>query len=230
MNLDPHVIQALGWTLLHFLWQGAALAALFAGSSWALRQAAPSARYALAAATLLGMLALSAGTFATLLRGGATSVWTVPAAAADPTCATPPDACAEGADVLAALPSPVSESLRQRLEENLPAVVALWGAGVLLLSLRTFGGWVLVQRFKARGLSPVPETLQATLARLREALRISAPVRLYQSALVHVPTALGSLRPVILVPAGALVGLSASQLELVLAHELAHIRRRDYLV
>ena len=55
-------------------------------------------------------------------------------------------------------------------------------------------------------------------------------VRLYQSALVQVPTALGWLRPVILMPAGALVGLSTAQLELVLAHELAHIRRRDYLV
>jgi bla regulator protein blaR1 len=89
---------------------------------------------------------------------------------------------------------------------------------------------VLVQRLRINGLSPVPEALEATLARLREALRISTPVRLFQSALVQVPTALGWLRPVVLVPAGALVGLTASQLELVLAHELAHIRRRDYLV
>src|SRR5262249_17265232 len=116
------------------------------------------------------------------------------------------------------------------LDELLPALVACWGAGVLLLSLRTLGGWALVQRLKRSGLSPVPESLEATFARLRDALEISAPVRLYRSALVRVPTALGWLRPVVLVPAGALLGLSSSQLELVLAHELAHIRRRDYLV
>jgi hypothetical protein len=120
--------------------------------------------------------------------------------------------------------------LRRDVEPLLPGLVALWGVGVLLLSLRTLGGWALVQRLKRSGLSQPPAALEATLARLREALRVTAPVRLYHSALVRVPTALGWLRPVILVPAGALLGLTPSQLELVLAHELAHIRRRDYLV
>ncbi len=226
MNLDPQVIQALGWTLLHFLWQGAALAAVFAGLSRVLRSAAPQWRYALAASTLLGMLALCGGTFHTLAAPP------LSAAEHEPTCAASEGlSCSGSVRVLPAVFAvPVSEPTRQQLERLLPAVVALWAAGVLLLSLRTFGGWVLVQRLKAKGLSPVPESLEATFARLREALRISAPVRLYQSALVQVPTALGWLRPVVLVPAGVLVGLSAEQLELVLAHELAHIRRRDYLI
>ena len=51
-----------------------------------------------------------------------------------------------------------------------------------------------------------------------------------QSALVEVPTVVGWLRPLILLPATVLTGLSAGQLHALLAHELAHIRRRDYLV
>jgi beta-lactamase regulating signal transducer with metallopeptidase domain len=211
---------------VHFLWQGAALAALFASFNWALRHAPPTARYALAAATLAGMLALPIATLHSL------AARPLSAAEIEPPCAAGelPGCSGPVAFLPSQFPASVSEPTRQQLERFLPALVSLWAAGVLLLSLRTFGGWVLVQRLKAKGLSAVPESLDATFARLREALRISAPVRLCQSALVRVPTALGWLRPVVLVPAGALVGLSASQLELILAHELAHIRRRDYLV
>jgi beta-lactamase regulating signal transducer with metallopeptidase domain len=227
MSLEPTVVQALGWTLLHFVWQGAALAALFALASWTLRHATPQARYALAAATLFGMLALPLATFGLLVRPGSISPWTVSAAGVEVAC--PTGVCAE-VYAIAVPAAPAPESLRRQLDELLPALVGAWGLGVLLLSLRTLGGWALVQRLKRNGLSPVPESLEATFARLRESLAISAPVRLYRSALVQVPTALGWLRPVILVPTGALLGLTSEQLELVLAHELAHIRRRDYLV
>ncbi len=221
-HLDLGYVQALGWTLLHFVWQGAALAALFASLNWALRQAAPSVRYVLAAATLFAMLALPAGTFGILTRH------------AGPEAAAPlvrPEAPIPAAPVIPLLaPAAASEAMRQSVEGFLPALVGLWGVGVLVLSLRTLGGWALVQRLKRSGLTEIPSALEPTLQRLKETLRVKAPVRLCQSALVQVPTALGWLRPMILMPAGALVGLSATQLELVLAHELAHIRRRDYLV
>src|SRR5438552_442132 len=123
-----------------------------------------------------------------------------------------------------------AHELRRRVEPLLPGLVGLWGAGVLLLSLRALGGWALVQRLRRSGLAGVPAAIESTLARLVGALRVSAPVRLYESALVQVPTVIGWLRPVILLPASALTGLSAGQLELILAHELAHIRRGDYLL
>ncbi len=228
--LDPRDVQALGWTLLHFVWQGAVLAALLASLNWALRQAAPSLRYALAAATLLAMLAMPVATFGLLTRSEPLVGWTVSSAGHEASCVAVADCGDAAATVAAGEETPSSELLRRTVEGRLPALVAIWGAGVLFLSLRTLGGWALVQRLKRSGLSPAPAALETTLARLREALRVSAPVRLFQSALVQVPTALGWLRPVILVPAGALVGLSSEQLELVLAHELAHIHRRDYLV
>ena len=71
---------------------------------------------------------------------------------------------------------------------------------------------------------------QEKLSSLCLRLRVSRPVRLCESVLVEVPTVIGWLRPVILVPASALTGLSAEQLEALLAHELAHIKRYDYLI
>src|SRR5262249_61512628 len=81
-----------------------------------------------------------------------------------------------------------------------------------------------------RGVAPAPAAVNALLARLRSRLRVARPVLLLQSAAVAVPTALGTLQPVILLPFSALTGLTTEALEAILAHELAHIRRRDYLV
>jgi beta-lactamase regulating signal transducer with metallopeptidase domain len=220
------MIRALGWSLLHFVWQGAAAAALLASLNLLWRRSAPQVRYLLATTTLLLMLLLPALTFR------------VVRASADPARPTAGAGFPVGKWVpwaqptpgSADAPPPVSAGLRRRIEPLLPSLVVLWGTGVLALSLRTVGGWALVRRLRRSGLTwPTPLT-EGTLDRLFGALRVSAPVRLYESALVQVPTVIGWLRPMILLPASAVTGLSPTQLELILAHELAHIRRRDYLV
>jgi HEAT repeat protein len=106
----------------------------------------------------------------------------------------------------------------------------LWLTGVVTLSLRLASGWLAARRLRALGTRPAPEACIATLHRLAARLRVSQPVRLLQSALVQVPAVLGWVRPVILLPASALTGLTPLQLEALLAHELAHVRRYDYLV
>jgi uncharacterized protein (TIGR03435 family) len=81
-----------------------------------------------------------------------------------------------------------------------------------------------------REASPAMPDLEDALRRLKRRLRVSAPVRLCASATVRVPTAIGWLRPYILLPVTALTALSETQIAAILAHELAHIRRRDYLL
>ena len=73
-------------------------------------------------------------------------------------------------------------------------------------------------------------TWQRMATRLSRRLHIGRAITLLESALVDVPTVIGWLKPVVLLPASALAGLSPQQLEAILAHELAHIRRHDYLV
>jgi beta-lactamase regulating signal transducer with metallopeptidase domain len=221
----------LGWTLLHFVWQGLAVAALLASLNVLLRHADPLARYRLASATLVAMLLLPVGTFQALRASPG------PAAADSSPSAVP--AVTGGGTASLATSSPVSRptgpesspgTWKRRLEPLLPAFVGLWAAGVVLLSLRSLGGFALVQRLRRSGLAAPPPAVEVALRRLVERLRVAAPVVMYESALVRVPTVVGWLRPVILVPASALAGLSPLQLELVLAHELAHVRRLDYLV
>lgn len=221
------MIRALGWSLLHFVWQGALLAALLASLSQALRRAAPQVRYRLAAATLLVMLLMPVVTYQ-IVRASADreADLVVPVVT---TAGTGSAGAWEGAgptvDALPGVPT-----LDRRVEPVLPVLVGCWGVGVLLLSLRSLGGLFLVERLRRAGLTRPPALVEEALVRLVEALRVSAPVRLYESALVKVPTVVGWIKPVILLPASAVTGLSLPQIELLLAHELAHVRRLDYLV
>jgi beta-lactamase regulating signal transducer with metallopeptidase domain len=220
------MIALLGWSLVHFVWQGAAAALLLVVFNRLFREAAPALRYVAASATLALMLALPVATFA-ILKGAAASP-------VRPTVVASRASSADGHAVPASDRTDAWtrgwERTRRGIDPFLPAGVALWTAGVVLLSLRSLGGWWLVRRLRRSGLAAPDAALAAALARLSRALQVSAPVRLWRSALVQVPTVVGVLRPVILVPASALVGLSPEQIELILAHELAHVRRLDFLV
>ena len=97
------------------------------------------------------------------------------------------------------------------------------------MSLWSVTGWLVAQRLKRRGRRDLNEEWQARLALLALRLGIRRTIGLCESALAKVPSVIGWLKPMILVPAGAMINLSVSELEAVLAHELAHIRRLDYL-
>jgi bla regulator protein blaR1 len=261
MLLTKPLFQALGWALVHFIWQGALVALLYAGLAALLRRRAANLRYSAACAAMLVMLTLpvitvfivaqsapvspgesalrrAAGqspTVATAVVDGRRLVVTnreAPLAGAAAATANASTARAQAASEAAVEPAPLSwrQWAGQRLASLMPWLVAIWFAGVLFLSLRFLGGLVVTQRLKRLEVSPLLEQWQTRLAVLCEQLRVSRPVRLCESVLVEVPTVIGWLRPVILVPASALTGLSAAQLEALLAHELGHIKRYDYLV
>ncbi|MDQ1522630.1 MAG: hypothetical protein QOE47_554 [Pyrinomonadaceae bacterium] len=243
------VMRTLGWTLLHFVWQGALVALAYAGVALSLRRASANLRYTVACACMLLMLALPVATFLRL-DANATAAAAVAAferRALETATADAPDGAGATAAKSHAAPARLYANLLfvpdeegasaplQRWAENvfssaLPWLVLVWLAGALVLALRLVGGWVLTERLKREPATPLARDWRETLARLARQLRVSRPVRLCESALVEVPTVIGWLRPVILVPASALTGLSAPQLEAILAHELAHIRRHDYLV
>ena len=209
--------QALGWTLLHFLWQGALLGLLAWLSLALLRGASAKVRYGAACAFLLLMVAAPAATLLLLQPQGPAGALPLPPGAIPGPLAAPGDA-------------PLALRVKAALDPALPWLLGGWAAGVLLLSGRFLGGWARVQRLRRRSAMPVPAEWHLVLSRLCRELKLSRTVRLLQSAAVEVPTALGWLRPVILVPACALAGLAPAQLEAILAHELAHIRRGDFLV
>ena len=116
------------------------------------------------------------------------------------------------------------------LVSMLPWIVSLWAIGVFVLSLRLAGSWLQVARLKWQGTQPVAESLQNLAERVARQLGVRRSVAIFESTLAAVPCLIGVLRPTILLPASALTGLSPEQLESILAHELAHVRRHDCLI
>jgi len=211
-------IDRFGWTLLHFLWEGAILAALNAAVRRAARGSSPNTRYLLACGTLAAMAAAPVVTWMALTP---TATLGAPAGHA----ATPAVAVSAGGFASTITFSPLAQQ-----QSYLPWVVAIWFAGALAFWIRLVGGWMMTVRLRTVLASPAPEQWQHTLDRLKSRLRVAAPVRLLTSAVVAAPAVIGWLRPVVLVPAGALTGLLPDQIEALLIHELAHIRRADYFV
>lgn len=245
--LAQPIFQALGWALLHFLWQGALVALLYASLRIILQRRAANVRYAVACGALILMLASPIMTVLIIRRGinETRRAQTAATASTDVSASWKADATTpetEAARTTAAqttwtaTPEPAQTSApegfawREKLAKAMPWLVSIWLAGVLLLSLRVLGGWVMAQRLKTWKTAPVTERWQQALENLAQRLKVSRPVRLCESIVAEVPTVVGWLRPVILVPVSAFTGLSPQQIEALLAHELAHIRRHDYLV
>jgi len=213
-------VERLGWTLIHFLWQGVAIAGLYAPARRFLRGSRPVLRYKVGCVALTAMLAAPFVTW-TALRPPVANLTGVShpqvATAAVPTTVVLP---ASVRSVITTAPAP----------QFLPWVVLVWFLGCLTFSLRLAGGWMVARRGRSIMTRPAPREWQQKFAELAALIAIARPVRLLVSALVEVPTVAGWLRPVVLVPVGALAGLPAEQVEALLLHELAHIRRHDYLV
>ncbi|HEY2015945.1 MAG TPA: GWxTD domain-containing protein [Bryobacteraceae bacterium] len=211
--------KALGWSLVHFLWEGAVIALLLGLLLLLCGPAPAKLRYALCC---LAMLAMP-------LAFGLTVALTLPAPHTAPALALPPPPSPDAGDALRpAFTDP--KSLLALLRNALPWLVPFWMAGVLVFYLRSLGGWMAAQRLRRTGVCLAPAAWQERLHTLRARLGLSQPVLLLESLLIDTPVAMGFLRPAILVPVGLLMGLSTDQLESILVHELAHIRRRDYLV
>jgi uncharacterized protein (TIGR03435 family) len=215
-------VERLGWTLLHFLWQGILIAVVYAAARrWTASASGPNVRYLLACAALAIMATVPVLTWS-LLRAPAphpiASPLTAAISAAAPTAAR---------NVQALLPAGVNIAVPPAF---LPWVVAVWLTGLVVFWLRLLGGWILAERLRSRLVRPAPREWQQALDRLKSRIRVSRPARLLVSSLVQAPAVMGWLRPVVLVPVGALAGLPPEQVEALLLHELAHIRRHDYLV
>ena len=103
-------------------------------------------------------------------------------------------------------------------------------AGVLAFSLRSIGGWLLVRELRRTCDAQIAPALLQTCRRLQQHLGIGRVIRFCTSSSLTVPAVVGWFRPVVLLPLSALSGLSAEQLEAVIAHELAHIKRFDAFV
>ncbi len=212
--VETPLAGAVGWTLLHSLWEGAIIMAALAAALVAIRS--PRARYAAACVAMLVMLGGFGLTLVRVMPAGARGLQAVR------TTAFP--AWNVRAVMGAGGPS------NPGLAAVVPWLAPFWIAGVCLFYLAYVASWISVCRLRRRGVCCASDYWQKQLARLSAQLRLSRPLRMLESCLVDTPMVLSHFRPVILMPIGLLAGLPVGQVEAILLHELAHIRRYDYLV
>ena len=227
---DHPLAQRVGWVLLHSLWQGALVGAAFGLARQVLRRRSAEVRYV---AGCLALVLLAAGPATTLC------LWRAPVRPGDAGQAGPgaqamfvPVSGAAGAAA-----SQIGDGTDSLFRMGMglcgrlaPWLAGAWSLGVAVCLLRLMRGCLWVRRIRWRQTEPAEPGWLETLEDLRVRLDISRHVRLFKSALVQVPTVIGWIRPIVLLPAATLAGLAPEQLEAILAHELAHVRRFDCLV
>jgi beta-lactamase regulating signal transducer with metallopeptidase domain len=221
-GISPELLQALGWTLLHFVWQGAGLAALFAVANTVCRRA--STRYALAVITLVLMMAAPVITFTALSRQ------TVPAVRSGAQGASASTVKPVQGVSVAAHPSAPGTEVPAWQPAGMLWFVEAWFLGVVLLSLRTAGGLFVIERMRRKEIKPVLAELYEKCVALQRGMGLDRMIQYCECLRLDAPAVLGWFRPVVLLPARALTGLTEEQIEAVIAHELAHIRRLDCFV
>jgi len=125
---------------------------------------------------------------------------------------------------------PWRQRIHQHLESALPYTVMLWGMGVLALSIWHVGGFLRIYRLRTTHAEPIAGPWQTRVQDLATDLGIGRYVRVLTSVTLNSPAIVGCWKPSILFPLSALSGLAPDQIEALFLHELAHIRRYDYLV
>jgi beta-lactamase regulating signal transducer with metallopeptidase domain len=226
--IDPTWVSRVGWTLVHFLWQGTAAAGILALMLWLTKGRSPRLRYGMACLVLAVMALAPVATWYQLGQPRTTDrvILKSPHHA---THATPDSRSVAPSEQSSLIVGEVSSS--RAWEWVLPLSVGLWLLGVAAMSLRLASGWAWLQWLRRRpDTVPASDDIQLRLLRLCQRMRLASNIRILLCEKVSGPTVMGWLRPVILLPSAALLGMPPDQMELVLAHELSHILRHDFAI
>lgn len=220
--LSGPAVSALGWTVLHSLWQ-AALVALALGLVLRLfpRQSA-SWRYRLAFSALLGLFLLTAFNFYRLYNMGTSAEEMLGSLVMEGQLPL-----SEQANSSWGL---LAKSFIGYLDQHLTSIVAFWLVGFAFFTLRLIGGLGYTVQLRYQGVSALDVAWEKRLAGLMQKMGIKQSVKLLESSRVTIPLVIGTFKPIILLPLGTINRLSVEEVEAILAHELSHIWRQDYLL
>jgi beta-lactamase regulating signal transducer with metallopeptidase domain len=220
-------IEVTGWTLIHFVWQGTLLALATAAALGLCRRSAAEVRYAVACLGLTAMLA-TVGATAVMGTLSGNAPFSGNSVASVAVSGSPIEA---SIDPVRTAPAAASQAVRAvERGQLLPIVVWIWLAGVTSLFARLAAGCWRIHCLRVATIAAPLSSWQLTAERLARRLHVGVPFRIVESAVVDAPILIGWLRPLIILPLAAMAQMTAAQVEALLAHELAHIRRRDYAI
>ena len=225
-----NVIEAIGWTIFHSLWQGALISIVLGLAILVTDNKSAKFRYALSVTALLFLIVSCAITFAKVYNPDSSATLSTAASILQ----NSNDSIIINDFVLTSdtggILSQIISTTRHYFSNYLPLIVTFWFAGLMIFALRFIGGVVYVQRLKTRGVNPVDESFKRRIAFLSNKIKLKRTIEVLESAFVKVPVAIGYLKPVVLLPLGMISGLTQNHVEAIIAHEIAHIKRYDFLV
>lgn len=226
--LDKDLVYNIGVTLLHSLWQITVVYLILTGLNKMFRKGSSRLRYNLSYLSLILVFMLSVGTFIFYQNREKSSVIIVEKYDEMPVPGN--------TDVSkSALPAPPDKSVittKSTLDENpwyLPYLVYGYFIGLLILGIRLLAGFLYLRKFRFKGLTLVSPDIEEKFQRLLDRFPKVRNIELRESILARVPMVLGYFKPLIIVPAGTFAHIPFNQMEAILAHEIAHIQRNDYL-
>ena len=234
------LVSDLGRTLLHSLWQ-IALIWLFVIALRGLRNSTADLKYAVSVVALVLAFMVPAATFILIStspeRNGVTRgthVTETRRQQGDEAISVGPRAAADDAAFDEQRRTTTLGALRTYIDAQWPNVfpllVALWFVGTAAFTLRLGGGLFQIAAYRRRDITPVDEDWREPFARLCRRTGVVRAVALVRSNAVGTPIAMGTLKPMIIVPTALFLQIPPRELEMIIAHELVHIRRYDPLV
>ena len=212
--LGEDLTYALGWTFIHSLWQGGMIALLMILILQKIPTRNASQRYGVAMGSLVAVLLTTMGTFLLLYLQPAR-----------------PEMVADAVVAVSAGEAQVVEDgfiLSAWLAGKLPLLVTVWIAGAAILSIRLLFGLAYVERLR-KSATELGESVTTLAGKLSDEIGYQRAVGVAESALVKIPVVLGYFKPLVLFPVGAVNQLSTEEVEAVLAHEIAHLVRNDFI-
>ncbi len=225
--ISARIVNAIGWTILHSLWQGVILAIILMALLYTMGNYNSKIRYALSVAFMITFFVSIIVTFSIYNSAEKPTIDTL--VFADSSV----QAGAEQDNANSTQPINninVITEVGQFLEHNLSTIVFAWIIGLTIFTFRFIGGVLYVQRISRNGLSELDIEWFYRARELSKKLSINKFIYVYESVNVKIPVAIGYLKPIILLPIGMINSLPYTQVEAIIAHELAHIKRYDYLV
>lgn len=221
------LVRAFCWMLIHSLWQGLLLAAVAGIALWLAKKASAAARYNMLIGIFAIALITSAATFIHELHSSP-SVGTQAISQVSQGSNSPLLSNWQGGHI--ATSGYVFGNLKHYFNEYASFIVAAWFIVFIVRFVKLAVGFTYLQHIRNYKVYQPPVYWQDALAELITTIGIKQHVTLMESAIVKVPVVLGTLKPLILIPIGLLCHLPQKEMEAILLHELAHIKRRDYFV
>ncbi len=220
--ISENLIYALGWTVVHSIWQGLLVAIIMALVMQSMQKSSAKLRYEVASISLFLVFVFSLSTFILLYDSASQKEFGEITMIGH--------ASSENAAQNGSFFQSTVQTCIDYFNSHLPLIVVIWLIGVTFFLLRLVGGLTYVQIIKYRHNQPLPAYWQKKLAALSARIPLRKPVELLESSMVKVPMVIGYFKPIILLPVGAVNNLTESEVEAILAHELGHIFRNDFLM